>query len=149
MIKDKEYYEALDKRTNEYKEWKKSQDIEPQKEAEQPSRGLGDTIEKIAKATRIDKAVKFIAGEDCGCNERKAKLNKLFQYRNTPKCLNEDEHTILNEFFERNPKQINHSETTRLNEIHFRVFGYREGTCDGCIRTMVSNLKHVYNTYND
>ena len=63
--------------------------------------------------------------------------------------LNEDEYTILNEFFEINPKQINHSETTKLNEIHFRVFGYREGTCDGCIRTMVSNLRHVYNSYED
>ena len=146
MIKDETYYNSLDKRTTEFKEWKKSQDIEPHKEAD---RGLGDTVERITKATGIDKLVKFIAGEDCGCDERKAKLNKLFQFRNSPKCLNEDEHTILTEFFERNPKQINHSETTRLNEIHFRVFGYREGTCDGCIRTMVSNLRHVYNSYED
>ena len=146
MIKDEAYYANLDKRTKEYKEWMESQDIEPHKEAD---RGLGDIVERIAKATGIDKLVKFIAGEDCGCDERKAKLNKLFQYRNTPKCLNEDEHTVLNEFFERNPKQINHSETTKLNEIHFRVFGYREGTCDGCVRTMVSNLRHVYNSYED
>ena len=149
MIKDKEYYEALDKRTNEYKEWKKSQDIEPHKEAEQPSRGLGDTIEKIAKATGIDKAVKFIAGDDCGCAERKEKLNRLFQYRNVPKCLNEQEYEILGSFFDKKPKEIKPSEISVLNEIHFRVFGYREGTCDGCIRTMVSNLRHVYNTYND
>ena len=43
MIKDKEYYEALDKRTNEYKDWKKSQTIEPHKESE----GFGDTLEKV------------------------------------------------------------------------------------------------------
>ena len=35
------------------------------------SSGLGDTVEKITEATGIKKAVKFIAGEDCGCNERK------------------------------------------------------------------------------
>jgi hypothetical protein len=32
------------------------------------SKGLGDTIAKITEATGIDKAVKFIAGEDCGCD---------------------------------------------------------------------------------
>ena len=80
MIKDETYYANLDKRTNEYKDWKKSQDIEPHKEAEQPSRGLGDTIEKIAKATGIDKAVKFIAGDDCGCDKRKDTLNRIFPY---------------------------------------------------------------------
>ena len=46
MIKDKEYYEALDKRTNEYKEWKKSQTIEPHKEAEQPSQQSKDTLKE-------------------------------------------------------------------------------------------------------
>ena len=35
------------------------------------SKGLGDTVEKITKATGIEKVVKFIAGEDCGCDKRK------------------------------------------------------------------------------
>ena len=46
------------------------------------SKGLGDTVEKITKATGIDKVAKFILGEDCGCEERKQKLNKLFPYKN-------------------------------------------------------------------
>ena len=37
------------------------------------SKGLGDTIAKITEATGIDKLVKFVAGEDCGCDERKEK----------------------------------------------------------------------------
>ena len=41
------------------------------------SKGLGDSIEKVTKATGIDKAVKFIAGEDCGCDKRKEFLKKL------------------------------------------------------------------------
>ena len=45
------------------------------------SKGLGDTVEKITKATGIDKAVKFIAGEDCGCDKRKDILNNLFPYK--------------------------------------------------------------------
>ena len=62
-----------DKRTKEYKEWKAKHT--------QASEGLGDTVEKITKATGIKKAVKFIAGEDCGCDERKVKLNEMFRYK--------------------------------------------------------------------
>ncbi len=41
------------------------------------SKGLGDTVEKVFKATGIDKIAKFILGDDCKCDERKEKLNKL------------------------------------------------------------------------
>ena len=34
---------------------------------ENKSKGLGDTVEKIFEKTWIAKAVKWIAGEDCGC----------------------------------------------------------------------------------
>jgi hypothetical protein len=47
------------------------------------SKGLGDTIEKITKATGIKKVVKTISkktGKDCGCNKRKKTLNNLFPY---------------------------------------------------------------------
>jgi hypothetical protein len=37
--------------------------------------GFGDTIHAITKATGIEKVVKAVAGEDCGCNERKEMLN--------------------------------------------------------------------------
>ena len=47
------------------------------------SKGLGDTIEKITKATGIKKvvnAVNKVTGKDCGCNKRKQTLNKIFPY---------------------------------------------------------------------
>ena len=47
------------------------------------SKGLGDTIEKITKATGIKKVVDTvnkITGKDCGCNEKKETLNRLFPY---------------------------------------------------------------------
>ena len=46
------------------------------------SKGLGDTVAKITKATGIDKLVKFVAGEDCGCDERKEKQNSLIAINN-------------------------------------------------------------------
>ena len=47
------------------------------------SKGLGDTIEKITKATGIKKVVDVVSkavNKDCGCNKRKDSLNKLFPY---------------------------------------------------------------------
>ena len=48
------------------------------------SKGLGDTIEKITKATGIKKVVDAVAkatGRPCNCAERKAKLNAAFPYK--------------------------------------------------------------------
>tara|TARA_R110000803_G_scaffold44662_1_gene94466 strand:+ start:1285 stop:1482 length:198 start_codon:yes stop_codon:yes gene_type:complete len=46
------------------------------------SRGLGDTIERITKATGIKKLVDTVSGKkDCGCNKRKEALNKKFPYK--------------------------------------------------------------------
>jgi len=47
------------------------------------SKGLGDTIEKITKATGIKKVVDKVskaAGKDCGCAKRKETLNRFFPY---------------------------------------------------------------------
>ena len=47
------------------------------------SKGLGDTIEKITKATGIKKVVDTVSKvtkKDCGCNKRKDTLNRLFPY---------------------------------------------------------------------
>jgi hypothetical protein len=57
-----------------------AEDFDPKK----PSEGLGDTIAKITNALGIDKVaekVAQIAGkEDCGCGERRKKLNDIFPY---------------------------------------------------------------------
>jgi|TARA_R110001592_G_scaffold12397_1_gene59188 hypothetical protein len=51
-------------------------------------KGLGDTIEQITKATGIkaivDK-VSEVTGTDCGCDNRKEKLNKLVPYKSSTK----------------------------------------------------------------
>jgi hypothetical protein len=47
----------------------------------QPSRGLGDTIEKLTTFTGIKAAVKAIF-PDCGCDKRRDKLNNVFPYPN-------------------------------------------------------------------
>lgn len=56
-------------------------------QSNQPSKGLGDTIEKITTATGIKKVFETVSkatGKDCGCNKRKDALNRAFPY-NTEK----------------------------------------------------------------
>ena len=45
------------------------------------SKGLGDTLDKITTITQFKKIVNEVLGEDCGCNKRKEKLNKIFPYK--------------------------------------------------------------------
>ena len=74
-LEERGYYNTIDKRSKDYREYKqwKATKVEEgykshKKSVEKQSKGLGDTIAKITKATGIDKVVKFIAGEDCGCD---------------------------------------------------------------------------------
>lgn len=56
------------------------------------SKGLGDTIEKITKATGIKKLVELAAnGKDCGCDKRKEALNRLWSYKFKPECLTDQQ----------------------------------------------------------
>ena len=55
----------------------------------QESKGLGDTIDKITTATGIKKVVhavsKAVGKDDCGCEERRKRMNKAFPYNNNEK----------------------------------------------------------------
>lgn len=112
------------------------------------SKGLGDTIAKITEATGIDKLVKFVAGEDCGCDERKEKLNKLFPYAK-PLCLTEDEFNTLDNYFKQNTNTLTSDEQTSLIAINNRVLNQKLtfSTCSSCLRDLVSKLRVIYNEY--
>lgn len=49
------------------------------------SKGLGDSIEKVTKATGIKTVVDIVSeglNIPCGCQGRKDALNKIFPYKN-------------------------------------------------------------------
>ena len=129
-----------DKSSKEYKQWKANYKKE--------STGLGDTIAKITKATGIDKVVKFIAGEDCGCDERQEALNKAFRYKR-PKCLLENEYEYLNEWFSKHKSVVSPREQKDLLKIYNRVFSDKKQTtsCGSCIRAITNELNTLYKTY--
>lgn len=148
-MKDVDYYNSLDKRSKEYKDWKKSQKVE----------GLGDVVEKITEATGIKKAVKWLAGDDCGCEKRKETLNRLFPSRWKADCLQEDEYTWLKDIYvkvydNKNKKFVGvlkPSEQKQFLKIYNRVFNARQTptTCASCWRDIIGRLHKVYNTYED
>jgi hypothetical protein len=114
------------------------------------SEGLGDTVEKVLEATGIAKVAKWLLGEDCGCDERKAKLNELFPYRKAL-CLEENEFSYLNEWFSKNTDRVTPIEQVELFKIHSRVFQVRNEltSCPSCVLERINDLRKVYNQYKD
>ncbi len=127
-----------DKRTKAYKDWKANQ--------EKASEGLGDTIAKVTEATGIKKAVKFIAGEDCGCDERQERLNRIFKY-NKPECLNEDEYKYIATWIENGNDKLNSKQLKEMNVIYNRVFK-KKFRCQKCSAPrMMKELVTYFNDY--
>jgi hypothetical protein len=128
-----------DKRSKAYKEWKKNH--------AKSSEGLGDTVEKITKATGIKKAVKFLAGEDCGCDERKEKLNEMFRYRK-PECLTESEFDLIKTAVDTNKNKFTPSEQEEYKNIYERIFKVKV-ECTPCsfAKVVWKDLLAVYNQY--
>tara|TARA_R110001632_G_scaffold169848_1_gene288930 strand:+ start:594 stop:1004 length:411 start_codon:yes stop_codon:yes gene_type:complete len=130
-----------DKRSKAYKEWKKKHQAD--------SVGLGDTVAKITKASGIEKAVKFLAGEDCGCDKRKEVLNHIFPYQK-PLCLTEIEYNYLDSKIDK-LSTVTIEEQKHLLGIYNRVFkDTRELTaCGSCFLNGVwKKLERIFKEYN-
>ena len=115
-------------------------------------KGLGDVIEDITTKTGIKSLVKFVAGEDCGCDERKAKLNSIPTFFNVKyNCLNEQDYNWLKSFFEGNRDYLSINQQTELKRIYLNVFEYQiqDTNCSSCWRDYINKLKQVFEAYND
>ena len=154
-LEERGYYNTIDKRSKDYREYKqwKSAKVEEgykshKKSVEKQSKGLGDTIAKITKATGIDKVVKFIAGEDCGCDERQVKLNKLFTYKNI-NCISEDDYIYLSDFVDSKTNKTTSQQRARLISIYNNIFNtnQRNTSCKPCIIGIVNKLKKYLQVY--
>lgn len=110
------------------------------------AKGLGDTVENVLEATGIAAVVKFIAGDDCGCAERKEKLNQRFPYFN---CLTEDEYNYLTEMDINKKYSLTPTEQATILSMYQRVFNKRKSptTCPSCWIEIMNDLKEVYNSY--
>lgn len=140
-MKSKEHYESLDKRTREYKDWKASQEAAPS--------GLGDVVESITEATGIKSVVKFLAGEDCGCDKRKQKLNEIFPYKK-PECLTEDEYNYLAEEMRIAKNTISQTTQLKMLKVYNRVFHQNKQatSCGPCFKEVYDSLRKLIDEYN-
>lgn len=115
-------------------------------------KGLGDTIERITEVTGIKSVVKSIAGEDCGCQERKEWLNKAFPYVNTQeKCMNEEQMEYYAHFKETYYSKISESvrvpaeEVKKIISLYNSVFKVNVKGCETCnLKTYIDRIDQVY-----
>lgn len=119
-------------------------------QADNKAKGLGDVVEKFTEATGIKAVVKFIAGEDCGCEERKQKLNELFPFRQ-PNCLTEEEYNVLVTIFPNDvmPPQLVPSQQIKLIRIYNRALNYNAdiSSCSSCWIDICKKLLKLKSAY--
>ena len=112
------------------------------------SKGLGDKIAAVTKATGIEKVVKTFFGDDCGCDERRDRLNKMFPSR---KVVQMDEEQIA---FFRDVIQVKYRTHANLGrevgdkfyQLYQDVFGVKKTktSCSSCNKNMYIELLKVY-----
>ena len=111
-------------------------------------KGLGDTIEQITTATGIKTVVDKISevtGIDCGCEERKELLNKIWTYRK-PNCLSNESIEWLSTFLPNRPEQLTIKQQEKLKAIYKETFNkdFQTTSCGSCWRDMIGEIKKVY-----
>jgi len=114
------------------------------------AKGLGDTIEQITTATGVKAVVDKIAevtGIDCGCEERKEALNKLWSYRK-PNCISNENLDWFKDFIANVPEQLTIKIQDRLRLIYKEVFDkvFMTTSCASCWRDMIAEINKVYQT---
>jgi len=130
---------------------KTQEDLNKSFEDNAPS-GLGDVVNAVTTVTGIKALVKMFTpeGEDCGCEERRKKLNELHLRGKKPYCLELDEYNFLKGFFDSNPFEANASQAMKMRTIYARIFRMdvsQVGSCDGCMRDLIKELRSIVGTY--
>jgi hypothetical protein len=135
-----------DKRSKEYKHLKESL-----KALKSSKKSLGDVVEGITKATGIKKAVEVISEAldiDCGCDERKDKLNNLFK-KKVAECITHDEYLYLHDYFNSNTSRVTSNQQKEMLAIYNRVFNRNKQltSCSTCFKSVIGDLTKLYKNY--
>ena len=145
--KDLKNYKG-DRRSKEFRLMK--EEFASQKEI----RGLGDVINVITEATGIKALVKAVAGEFCGCEERREKLNNLLpRGRKQVKSLTEEEHTEYGLFMNtRKQGRLEANEVKYLMTLYTKIYNrkWAKVRCTQCalkgrVQEAMSDLDRAYN----
>jgi len=121
------------------------------------SKGLGDTIEKLTKATGIKKLVELATnGKDCGCDKRKEYLNKLWSYNYKPECLTQEQIDEYKKFIDTRTMRLTDNgkaigkltkhEVEYVIELFSAVFNRKKvkPSCSSCAGTSKMLISMIY-----
>lgn len=111
--------------------------------------GMGDVVHAAAEATGIAKVVSWIAGEDCGCDDRRQKLNNFLPFRkHLVNCPTEEQMKYLSELFQAPIHELNVIQQRELSKVYKRIYGTNiESSCASCWRDYLKDLRVVYDEY--
>jgi len=93
------------------------------------SGGLGDVVEDVLHSKPLEKVTNFVKGliwkegEDCGCDERKEKLNKAFPHLIQPKCMTEEMYKAFSLI--RGKRQLRSDERVEVAVQHAHLFNHK------------------------
>ena len=134
-----------DKRTKTYKEYKEAFE----KAHANDSKGLGDTIKKVTKATGIDKLFDSM-GIDCGCDDRQKKWNQKNPYK-IIQCPTESQFNWMEKFLNREDKhKLTYDDRVKLCDTLNHVFSKKLDItmkCGSCWKGEENQLKRLYESY--
>jgi len=106
--------------------------------------GLGDTVESILEATGIAQVVKAIA-PDCGCEERKAALNRAVPYFSP---FSAEQKQVWLDIIKPQWEAGNISVDAQkhITDMYQSVFRMRRkiSRCSGCAKSMLVRLEQAY-----
>ena len=114
----------------------------------QKSKGLGDKIAAVTKATGIEKVVKTFFGDDCGCDERRDRLNKMFPSRKVEQ-MNEEQIVFFRDVLQvkyRTHANLGRDVGDTFYQLYQDVFGVKKKktSCSSCNKNMYIELLKVY-----
>ena len=114
-----------------------------QKRTSKKAVGLGDVVEKITEVTGIKSIIEGLT-DDCGCNDRKKKLNAAFPFYNEMTDTQKTEWVELRKLYEL--KQLDASQRQRVDKLYNEVFNKRvkPSRCGPCYVRRYKALEDVY-----
>ena len=112
------------------------------------SKGLGDSIEKITEWTGLKKLTTYLFGDDCGCEERKNKLNAMFPKFKNIRVFTVDEKKVFESVITviDKDKIVSPANKTILTKLYLDIFNMNPqwSSCGSCNLKTVDMLKRVY-----
>ena len=106
--------------------------------------GVGDVVDKVTEATGVKKLVKAVVGDDCGCEERKRSLNRMFGFYN-PMTEEEKKEYVKDLQPLQSGMVMTRDIQVKITTMYSRVFGKRvkPSRCGKCYE----NYSEDYNEY--